>query len=115
TAAIDLGAADDPRAEEIERRTVLSRYLQRVHAAGHLPPAETGLLANSWRGKFHLEMHWWHAAHFALWGDGASLRRDIALSPPPASPRRAGAAGSPDAPNRADPIGASPPATSGRS
>lgn len=79
TAAIDLGAADDPRAEEIERRTVLSRYLQRVHAAGHLPPAETGLLANSWRGKFHLEMHWWHAAHFALWGDGASLRRGLAF------------------------------------
>ena len=77
TAAIDLGAAGDPRAEEIERRTVLSRYLQRVHAAGHLPPAETGLLANSWRGKFHLEMHWWHAAHFALWGDGASLRRSL--------------------------------------
>ena len=45
---------------------MLSLYLQRVHAAGVLPPAETGLLANSWRGKFHLEMHWWHAAHFAL-------------------------------------------------
>jgi len=22
---------------------------------------------NSWAGKFHLEMHWWHAVHFALW------------------------------------------------
>jgi hypothetical protein len=22
---------------------------------------------NSWYGKFHLEMHWWHATHFALW------------------------------------------------
>ena len=79
TAAIDLGAADDPQAEEIERRTVLSRYLQRVHAAGHLPPAETGLLTNSWRGKFHLEMHWWHAAHFALWGDAASLQHSLAF------------------------------------
>src|SRR5699024_4863717 len=79
TAAIDLGAADDPRAEELERRTVLSRYLQRAHAAGHLPPAENGLLANSWRGKFHLEMHWWYAAHFALWGVGASLRRGLAF------------------------------------
>ena len=31
------------------------------------PPQETGLTCNSWNGKFHLEMHWWHAAHFALW------------------------------------------------
>ena len=98
TGAIDLGAADDPRAAEIERRTVLSRYLQRVHAAGHLPPAETGLLANSWRGKFHLEMHWWHAAHFALWGDAASLRRSLgfytaALPVAQATARRQGCRG----------------------
>ncbi|WP_422115875.1 hypothetical protein [Brachybacterium sp. UNK5269] len=77
TGALDLGATEDPRAHELERRAVLSRYLQRVHAAGVLPPAETGLLANSWRGKFHLEMHWWHAAHFALWGDAGSLRRGL--------------------------------------
>lgn len=79
TGALDLSRADDPRAHELERRAVLSHYLQRVHAAGVLPPAETGLLANSWRGKFHLEMHWWHAAHFALWGDAASLRRGLAV------------------------------------
>ncbi|MGO1408079.1 MAG: hypothetical protein ACTHV2_06765 [Brachybacterium sp.] len=77
TGALDLGEAEDPRAAELERRAVLSRYLQRVHAAGTMPPAETGLLANSWRGKFHLEMHWWHAAHFALWGDAPSLRRSV--------------------------------------
>ncbi|AXK46355.1 hypothetical protein [Brachybacterium saurashtrense] len=77
TGVLDLGAADDPRAAELERRVVLSRHLQRVHAAGVLPPAETGLLANSWRGRFHLEMHWWHAAHFALWGDAPSLRRSL--------------------------------------
>lgn len=77
TGALDLSSTADPRAHELERRAVLSRYIQRVHAAGTLPPAETGLLANSWRGKFHLEMHWWHAAHFALWGDAASLRRSL--------------------------------------
>lgn len=77
TGALDLGEAEDPRAAELERRAVLSRYLQRVHAAGTMPPAETGLLANSWRGRFHLEMHWWHAAHFALWGDAPSLRRSL--------------------------------------
>lgn len=77
TAALELRGGEDVRASEIERRVILSRYIQRVHAAGSLPPAETGLLANSWRGKFHLEMHWWHAAHFALWGDADSLRRSL--------------------------------------
>lgn len=77
TGALDLSASEDPRAHELERRVVLSRQLQRVHAAGRLPPAETGLMQNSWRGRFHLEMHWWHAAHFPLWGDAVSLRRGM--------------------------------------
>jgi len=77
TGALDLSDAADPRAHELERRVVLSRYLQRVHAAGTVPPAETGLLQNSWRGRAHLEMHWWHAAHFPLWGDVASLLRSM--------------------------------------
>lgn len=67
-AAVDLGAIDDPRAAELERRAVLSQYLTAVNATGSTPPAETGLVTNSWRGRFHLEMHWWHAAHAALWG-----------------------------------------------
>lgn len=77
TGAIDLSASDDPRAAEMERRVVLSRHLQRIHAAGRMPPAETGLIMNSWRGRAHLEMHWWHAAHFPLFGDAASLRRGL--------------------------------------
>jgi hypothetical protein len=32
---------------------------------------------NSWYGKFHLEMHWWHAAHFALWNRNALLERSM--------------------------------------
>ena len=79
TGALDLSASDDPRAHELEHRVILSRYLQRVHAAGTMPPAETGLLQNSWRGRAHLEMHWWHAAHFPLWGDVASLLRSMAF------------------------------------
>ncbi|WP_420112850.1 hypothetical protein [Pseudactinotalea sp.] len=67
-AALDLGDVDDPRAAELERRAVLSQYLTRINCAAALPPSETGLLTNSWRGKVHLEMHWWHVAHFALWG-----------------------------------------------
>jgi hypothetical protein len=46
---------------------VLSLYLLKVQCSGKLPPQETGLTFNSWYGKFHLEMHWWHAVHFAYW------------------------------------------------
>lgn len=65
--AIDLSATQDPRAHELERRMVLSRYLTAIQTAGSLPPAETGLTYNSWYGKFHLEMHWWHGVHYVLW------------------------------------------------
>jgi len=65
--AIDLSASKDSRAKELERRIILSRYLTRIQCAGSLPPQETGLTCNSWYGKFHLEMHWWHAVHFVLW------------------------------------------------
>ncbi len=65
--AVDFSDCTDPRAPELERRVVLSQYLTRIQCSGFLPPAETGLTYNSWYGKFHLEMHWWHAVHFALW------------------------------------------------
>lgn len=67
-AAIDLSGTRDARARELERRMVLSRYLTAIQTAGSLPPAETGLTYNSWHGKFHLEMHWWHGVHYVLWG-----------------------------------------------
>ena len=72
-AALDLAGSTDPRAAELERRVVLSQYLTAIQCAGSMPPQETGLTCNSWRGRFHLEMHWWHAAHFALWGRGDLL------------------------------------------
>ncbi|TFG42408.1 MAG: hypothetical protein E4H43_03185 [Bacteroidia bacterium] len=65
--AVDFSECTDPRASELERRVILSQYLTRVQCSGSLPPAETGLTYNSWYGKFHLEMHWWHGVHFALW------------------------------------------------
>ena len=65
--AIDFSGSSDARATELERRVVLSQYLMAIQCAGTVPPQETGLTYNSWYGKFHLEMHWWHAAHFALW------------------------------------------------
>jgi len=75
--AIELSGSTDPRAPELERRVVLSQFLTALHSAGSLPPQETGLVQNSWFGKFHLEMHWWHAAHFALWGREALLERSL--------------------------------------
>jgi hypothetical protein len=65
--AMDLSGSKDPRWFELERRIVLSQYLTAIQSAGQNPPAETGLTYNSWEGKFHLEMHFWHEAHFALW------------------------------------------------
>lgn len=65
---VDFSHVKDSRAKELERRVVLSQYLMKVNDAGDTPPQETGLTYNSWFGKFHLEMIWWHQAHFALWG-----------------------------------------------
>ena len=66
--AVDFSLVKDKRAFEIERRTVLSQYLTKVQCSSAYPPQETGLTYNSWYGKPHLEMHWWHAVHYAQWG-----------------------------------------------
>ncbi len=67
--SVDLSESEDSRWPELERRIVLSQYLLAVNESGSLPPQESGLYNNSgWYGKFHLEMHWWHGAHWALWG-----------------------------------------------
>jgi protein-glucosylgalactosylhydroxylysine glucosidase len=75
--AIDFAGSADPRAFEIERRVILSQYLLRAQEAGSFPPQETGLTYNSWYGKSHLEMMWWHAAHYALWGRAELLEREL--------------------------------------
>ena len=76
-AAIDFSQCTDPRASELERRVVLSQYLTAINCAGSCPPQETGLVCNSWYGKFHLEMHWWHAVHFALWNRLELLEKSL--------------------------------------
>jgi len=75
--AVELGESRDRRAPELERRVVLSQYLTAIQCAGSQPPQETGLTVNSWYGKFHLEMHWWHAAHFALWNRLPLLEKSL--------------------------------------
>lgn len=75
--AIDLSLSKDPRWQELERRIVLSEYLTAIQSTGKNPPAETGLTMNSWYGKFHMEMYWWHDAHFALWGRAPLLENSM--------------------------------------
>jgi hypothetical protein len=75
--AVDLSGSSDPRADELERRIVLSQYLTAIQCSGSYPPQETGLTCNSWYGKWHGEMHLWHAAHFPLWGRAAMLEKSL--------------------------------------
>lgn len=74
---VDFSECTDPRAKELERRFVLSQYLTKIQNSGAMPPQETGLVYNSWYGKFHLEMHWWHSAHFANWGHPEVLDKQL--------------------------------------
>jgi hypothetical protein len=76
-AAVDFSHCTDPRAKELERRVVLSQYLLAIQSAGSVPPQETGLTYNSWFGKFHLEMIWWHQSWQALWGHENLLERTM--------------------------------------
>ena len=66
--AIDLSASRDARWKELERRVVLSQYQLAAQSAGSWCPSEMGLLGiDPWNGQFHMEMLWWHLAHYALW------------------------------------------------
>ena len=78
---IDLSGNSDPRAAELERRLILSQFVMAVHDSGSIPPQETGLGVNSWFGKYHMEMYWWHAAHWALWGRPDLLEKSLAALP----------------------------------
>jgi hypothetical protein len=77
--AIDLSKSRDPRGIELERRVVLSQYLMAVNEAGTLPPQESGLVNTGWHGKFHMEMYWWHGAHYALWDRWPLLERSLGI------------------------------------
>lgn len=74
---VDFSRCKDSRAKELERRVVLSQYLLAIQCSGSTPPQETGLTYNSWFGKFHLEMIWWHQVQFALWGRAHLLERTL--------------------------------------
>jgi hypothetical protein len=76
-AAVDFSKCSDERAKELERRVVLSQYLLAINSSGAYPPQETGLTYNSWFGRPHLEMHWWHSAWAPLWNRAYLLERSM--------------------------------------
>jgi protein-glucosylgalactosylhydroxylysine glucosidase len=76
---IDLSNCTDARAPELERRIVLSQYNTALHCAVRCRRRRRGLLFNTWYGKAHLEMHWWHGVHFAAWNRFELLERSLGL------------------------------------
>lgn len=77
-AAADFSRSTNPLAGKLEERIVLSQYLTAVQCAGDFPAQESGLTCNTWYGKHHTEMTWWHEAHFILEGRDALAERGLA-------------------------------------
>ncbi|KAJ9148660.1 Six-hairpin glycosidase-like protein [Pleurostoma richardsiae] len=66
---VDLTSSSNPKADELQRRIILSQYHVRVNsAATGQSPQESGLMNNGWYGKFHMEMVVWHNAQWSVWG-----------------------------------------------
>jgi len=76
-AIVDFSQCLDERAKEVERRVVLSQYLTAVNCQGNNPPQESGLTLNTWFGRPHLEMTWWHTIDFSLYGHEEVLARAL--------------------------------------
>lgn len=76
-AFISFEGSTDPRAQELERRIVLSLYNSAINSCTSMPPQETGLTINSWYGKAHLEMYLWHLAYLPLWGRCDLLKKSL--------------------------------------
>ena len=56
-------------------KKVLSIFI--ASCCGDTPPQETGLTYNSWFGKFHMEMIWWHQSWLPLWGHADRLEHTL--------------------------------------
>ncbi|KAI0181667.1 Six-hairpin glycosidase-like protein [Hypoxylon sp. FL1284] len=66
---VDLTSSSNSKADELQRRIILSQYHVRVNSAAKgQSPQESGLMDNGWYGKFHMEMVVWHNAHWSTWG-----------------------------------------------
>lgn len=78
-AFVSLPATQNASANELQRRIILSQYLLAVNGAGKDPPQESGLVNNGWYGKFHLEMVFWHLAHWMFWSKWDLYNRSIGV------------------------------------
>ncbi len=77
-AAVDFSGSTHPLASKLEERAVLSQYLTAVQGVADVPAQESGLTCNTWYGKHHTEMIWWHNAHFILWGRPQLAEKNLA-------------------------------------
>jgi len=75
TAAVDFSGSTDKRAAELERRIILSQYLIKIQETNSSIPQETGLTYNSWYGKPHSEMPYWHLGHYPYWNQASLLEK----------------------------------------
>ncbi|CBX98084.1 hypothetical protein LEMA_P094930.1 [Plenodomus lingam JN3] len=76
-AFVSLPTATNSSANELQRRIILSQYLLAVNGAGKDPAQESGLVNNGWYGKFHMEMVFWHLAHWMFWQKWDLYNRSI--------------------------------------
>jgi hypothetical protein len=76
-AFVALPISSNSSAKELQRRVVLSQYLLAVNGAGKDPAQESGLVNNGWYGKFHMEMVFWHLAHWTVWNKWSLYDRSI--------------------------------------
>ncbi|KAI1311756.1 Six-hairpin glycosidase-like protein [Xylaria venustula] len=66
---VDVTSSPNPKADELQRRIILSQYHVRVNSAARgQSPQESGLMNNGWYGKFHMEEVFLHNAHWCTWG-----------------------------------------------
>ncbi|KAF2011595.1 hypothetical protein BU24DRAFT_426664 [Aaosphaeria arxii CBS 175.79] len=78
-AFVSLPSGTNSSAKELQRRIILSQYLLAVNGAGRDPAQESGLVNNGWYGKFHMEMVFWHLAHWTLWNKWNLYDRSIGV------------------------------------
>ncbi len=76
-AAADFQGSSHPLAAKLENRMILSRYLTAAQCVADVPPQESGLTCNTWYGKHHTEMAWWHVAHFIPWGKSEYAEKNM--------------------------------------
>ncbi|KAF2105958.1 Six-hairpin glycosidase-like protein [Lophiotrema nucula] len=76
---VSLPIAANFSAKELQRRIIQSQYLLAVNGAGKEPAQESGLVNNGWYGKFHLEMVFWHLAHWTIWNKWSLYDRSIGV------------------------------------